>query len=263
MIPYEELVSALAMWRERNGLPVGAADYLGEPPAPEPVSFAAYESRPDSGAAEIELGDEAEEIAFADDFPESEDVAVDLEPDGEADWMADDAFADASPADPDLDEVPVDAYAAAPADAAADSPWGSDGDELAEAPYGSEPFAAGSETIHEESMPAEVAEPGAAAVSDGFDGDFPAFAEAPAPAADEIELGDLGDGEPVYFASEVPSTVDEDIAVVSSQPPPADYPEIGESTEPVQGIDDLADRPAPAEPEAEPEPPPPGFDDDR
>lgn len=31
MIPYEELVAALASWRQRQGLPAGPADYLGEP----------------------------------------------------------------------------------------------------------------------------------------------------------------------------------------------------------------------------------------
>ena len=30
MIPYEELVAALARWRARQGLPTGPADYLGE-----------------------------------------------------------------------------------------------------------------------------------------------------------------------------------------------------------------------------------------
>jgi hypothetical protein len=31
MIPYDELVAALANWRQRQGLPAGPADYLGEP----------------------------------------------------------------------------------------------------------------------------------------------------------------------------------------------------------------------------------------
>ncbi len=31
MIPYDELVAALASWRQRQGLPAGPADYLGEP----------------------------------------------------------------------------------------------------------------------------------------------------------------------------------------------------------------------------------------
>jgi hypothetical protein len=30
MIPYEELVAALAHWRAKNGLPTGSAEYLGE-----------------------------------------------------------------------------------------------------------------------------------------------------------------------------------------------------------------------------------------
>jgi len=33
MIPYEQLVAALASWRQRQGLPAGPADYLGEPVA--------------------------------------------------------------------------------------------------------------------------------------------------------------------------------------------------------------------------------------
>src|SRR5947207_13359646 len=45
MIPYEELVSALARWRQRQGLPTGPADYLGEP-AP-----ASYDYAPRAGEA--------------------------------------------------------------------------------------------------------------------------------------------------------------------------------------------------------------------
>lgn len=76
MIPYEDLVSALTMWRERNGLPTGASDYLGEPPAPEPVSFAAYERRPPSHDGGAEIADEwpGEEVAF-------EDAAAGSDPD--------------------------------------------------------------------------------------------------------------------------------------------------------------------------------------
>ena len=42
MIPYEELVAALASWRQRQGLPAGPADYLGEP------SQARYDDAPAS-----------------------------------------------------------------------------------------------------------------------------------------------------------------------------------------------------------------------
>ena len=45
MIPYVELVAALATWRQRQGLPAGPADYLGEP-AP-----ASYDYQPVAGAA--------------------------------------------------------------------------------------------------------------------------------------------------------------------------------------------------------------------
>jgi len=56
MIPYEELVSALARWRARRGLPTGLGDYLGEapPPAFEMQSAAPDHSRDDV----VELGDE-------------------------------------------------------------------------------------------------------------------------------------------------------------------------------------------------------------
>ena len=44
MIPYEELVAALARWRARRGLPTGLGDYLGEPPgAAAALAAAAYE----------------------------------------------------------------------------------------------------------------------------------------------------------------------------------------------------------------------------
>lgn len=95
MIAYEDLVSALAAWRARNGLPVGAADYLGEPPPPEPVSFAAYESRPEldlqlvgeSEDIEVPIEDAApvEEVALADELSGS-DYAMDGEwPAGDVD----------------------------------------------------------------------------------------------------------------------------------------------------------------------------------
>jgi hypothetical protein len=101
MIAYEDLVSALAAWRTRQGLPVGAADYLGEPPPPEPVSFAAYESRPEH---DLNLVSEP----LDDDLIVSEE----LEPDAyepapesyrsyggdELEAGADDVFEDAAPA---------------------------------------------------------------------------------------------------------------------------------------------------------------------
>ncbi|HTE55327.1 MAG TPA: hypothetical protein VK698_30950 [Kofleriaceae bacterium] len=58
MIPYEELVAALARWRARRGLPTGLGDYLGEPP----VAAAAYDYSPPvvdhSGDDVVELHDE-------------------------------------------------------------------------------------------------------------------------------------------------------------------------------------------------------------
>jgi hypothetical protein len=55
MIPYEELVAALARWRARQGLPTGLGDYLGEsaPPADD-----AYAARDHSRDDVVELGDE-------------------------------------------------------------------------------------------------------------------------------------------------------------------------------------------------------------
>lgn len=55
MIPYEELVAALARWRARQGLPTGLGDYLGEsaPPAHD-----AYAARDHSRDDVVELGDE-------------------------------------------------------------------------------------------------------------------------------------------------------------------------------------------------------------
>ena len=110
MIAYEDLVSALAAWRTRQGLPVGAADYLGEPPPPEPVSFAAYESRPEH---DLRLVPEP----LDDDLIVSEE----LEPDtyepapesyasygGEIEAGADDVFEDAAPAFAEAEDLEVD-----------------------------------------------------------------------------------------------------------------------------------------------------------
>jgi hypothetical protein len=55
MIPYEELVSALARWRARRGLPTGLGDYLGEPARASFDAHSADHSRDDV----VELGDEA------------------------------------------------------------------------------------------------------------------------------------------------------------------------------------------------------------
>ena len=52
MIAYDELVSALALWRESNGLGAVGADYLGSPPPPEPISFAAYDKQPPQSPVE-------------------------------------------------------------------------------------------------------------------------------------------------------------------------------------------------------------------
>ena len=71
MIPYHELVSALADWRTRQGLPTGAADYLGEH---EPLT-----SAPLDGLAGVPL---AEPTPLVDDEPTlfGETVPGDLEP---------------------------------------------------------------------------------------------------------------------------------------------------------------------------------------
>lgn len=58
MIPYEELVTALARWRARRGLPTGLGDYLGEPAQPAPAydaQTAVAEHGPDDV---VEIGDE-------------------------------------------------------------------------------------------------------------------------------------------------------------------------------------------------------------
>lgn len=55
MIPYEELVSALARWRARQGLPTGLGDYLGESAPPAHHAYAAPDHSRDDV---VELGDE-------------------------------------------------------------------------------------------------------------------------------------------------------------------------------------------------------------
>lgn len=238
MIPYEELVSALAMWRERNGLPVGAADYLGEPPAPEPVSFAAYESRP--AAPEGAELDVVEDIPVSEEYVEAElgagygdeyDIPVDSAEDyGVAAEAADDLapgaadeFGEAPPLDPNLAEAAsedqtVDPWAGdeQPADAieAEATPVETPADALDDYP----PL--GDETIHEQPMP-EADSLAAAGEEVNLD----------APAADEMMLG------------HEPSTVDEDVAVVTDQPPVED---VGDTTQPVDPVE-LADQAAEAE----------------
>ena len=54
MIPYDELVAALASWRQRQGLPAGPADYIGEP-AP-----ARYDYAPAAGSG---YGDDVVELS--------------------------------------------------------------------------------------------------------------------------------------------------------------------------------------------------------
>jgi hypothetical protein len=80
MIPYEDLVAALTYWRERNGLPTGAADYLGEPPPPPPVSFEQYETPTGPASEQILDGDMFEEAlvgqeAIAEDHTYDEPIA--------------------------------------------------------------------------------------------------------------------------------------------------------------------------------------------
>jgi hypothetical protein len=61
MIPYEELVVALARWRARRGLPTGLGDYLGEP---APAAAGAHDFQTPPAVADhsrddvVELGDE-------------------------------------------------------------------------------------------------------------------------------------------------------------------------------------------------------------
>jgi len=57
VIPYEELVAALATWRQRQGLPAGPADYLGEP-AP-----ASYDYQPVAGGAAGGYGEDVVELS--------------------------------------------------------------------------------------------------------------------------------------------------------------------------------------------------------
>lgn len=241
MIPYEELVSALAMWRERNGLPVGAADYLGEPPAPEPVSFAAYESRPITGDdvvedipmsddfAADEIGDEiAGEIAAqraaidaALDEPGEVPASADEWPASADEWpaaaaVADD-FDDAPPIDPSLAEP-------APEDETVD-PWaGADQPEVAEAvdmsAYDDYPPVT-DETLHDPNPQV-----------DDLAADYPGF-ESP-PAHEDVSFEAEAMDESLLGETAEPSTVDDDVAVVTDQPPVND---VGDSTEPVDPVE--------------------------
>jgi hypothetical protein len=58
MIPYDELVAALASWRQRQGLPAGPADYLGEPAQPRYDDYAPAAASGGYGEDVVELSDE-------------------------------------------------------------------------------------------------------------------------------------------------------------------------------------------------------------
>jgi hypothetical protein len=58
MIPYDELVAALASWRQRQGLPAGPADYLGEPSQARYDDYAPATASGGYGEDVVELSDE-------------------------------------------------------------------------------------------------------------------------------------------------------------------------------------------------------------
>lgn len=64
MIPYDELVAALASWRQRQGLPAGPADYLGEPaPAARYDEYAAAASPAAGGGYGGAYGEDVVELS--------------------------------------------------------------------------------------------------------------------------------------------------------------------------------------------------------
>src|ERR1051326_5241567 len=75
MIPYEELVTALARWRARQGLPTGPGDYLGEP-AP-----ASYNYAPPAGQAAAGAARGADLDALSADMLEEEESSPASQPD--------------------------------------------------------------------------------------------------------------------------------------------------------------------------------------
>ena len=162
MIPYEDLVSALTVWRERNGLPTGASDYLGEPPAPEPVSFAAYESRPNAVIDdEVNLGEDwgAEPI---EETP-IEEWASDEQPIEEHRFSTDDLIAahgDEIAADLSIEE----AYNP---DAPADDIWGPEDDLAMSDETYNEPIA--EDPVESDEFPPLEVEPAEVEIEDTFD----------------------------------------------------------------------------------------------
>lgn len=74
MIPYEELAAALAHWRTRNGLPTGAAEYLGEMAPMAPMSFEGYVP---AGAQTAPMPEEPQEIDLG---AEALDYVEEVEP---------------------------------------------------------------------------------------------------------------------------------------------------------------------------------------
>jgi hypothetical protein len=58
MIPYDELVAALASWRQRQGLPAGPADYLGEPSQARYDDYAPAAASGGYGEDVVELSDD-------------------------------------------------------------------------------------------------------------------------------------------------------------------------------------------------------------
>ncbi len=94
MIAYEELVAALTHWRARNGLPTGAAEYLGEMAPITSVAFDAY-ATPARGTHDLE---DVEEISSG---------VYDAEPDSPPEYEAMSGVPE--PAEVDLESAAIEA----------------------------------------------------------------------------------------------------------------------------------------------------------
>ena len=89
MIPYDELVAALASWRQRQGLPAGPADYLGEPSQARYDDYAPAAASGGYGEDVVELSDDMMDSVMEEQSNPYSVEAVETVDDGGAQYETD------------------------------------------------------------------------------------------------------------------------------------------------------------------------------
>jgi len=91
MIPYDELVAALASWRQRQGLQAGPSDYLGEPAQPRYDDDYAASAGASGGYGEdvVELSDDMMDSVMEEQSNPYSVEAVETVDDGGAQYETD------------------------------------------------------------------------------------------------------------------------------------------------------------------------------